>query len=280
MTSEERKDIVSGKNYLYVHYIEDWTKPFYIGIGRKYRCFDFNTRNKYWKNYIKKHGTPNVKIISYYENYEDSKIAEKALIGFFGRRIAGNGSLLNITEGGDGTCGRIGELHPMYGKMHSKETKAKISSAVKGRNIGSKNPMYQKYGELNPFYGKRHTKEQKEYQSQLKKAMYTGIGNPFYGKRHSEETKEKISAAKVGISMNDSVKNKIAETLKIKRQNNPELWGFDKPWDWKASIILLDISTGVFYYSYRDAAKYYSFDRKYLRKLVRNQSSKINLREV
>lgn len=42
-----------------------------------------------------------------------------------------------------------GEKNPMFGKQHSAETRAKISAATKGKNVGKNNPMF----------GKTHSEE-------------------------------------------------------------------------------------------------------------------------
>ena len=41
-----------------------------------------------------------------------------------------------------------------FGSIHTKETRAKMSSAQKGLKAGELNPMFGKIGELNPMYGK------------------------------------------------------------------------------------------------------------------------------
>jgi hypothetical protein len=256
------------KNYLYVHYIDNWTKPFYVGIGKNYRCTAFSHRGKYWNNIVKKYGLPKVKIIQYFETADDSKIAEKALIGFFGRRFNNSGILVNITLGGDGYLGRKGEEHPMYGKPMSKEAKEKASNKLKGMLVGEKNGMFGRSGELNPFYGKKHTEEHKQRQRETKKGIYNGEKNPFFGKTHSVETKKYLSEKMIGKSMSEETRKKVSETLKMIRKNNPERWGEIDPINFNKSILLLDQATGVYYYSYTDAEKYYKYHRKLLKKMT------------
>lgn len=255
------------KDYLYVHYIDNWTKPFYVGIGKNYRCTAFSNRGKYWDNIVKKYGLPKVKIIQYFDKNEDSKIAEKALIGFFGRRFNGSGILTNMTLGGDGYLGRKGELHPMYGKPMTKEAKEKASKKLKGMFAGEKNAMFGKYKELNPFYGKKHSEETKKIQQEIKKGKYDGKKNPFYGKTHSVEMRKHLSEKRKGTSMNEETRKKVSETLKIIRKNNPEKWKIN-PINFHKSILLLDQCTGVYYYSYTDAEKYHKYHRKLLRKMT------------
>ena len=48
-----------------------------------------------------------------------------------------------------------GENNPMYGKHRTEETRAKISASLKGLMSGEKNPMYGKHWRKNPITGKR-----------------------------------------------------------------------------------------------------------------------------
>lgn len=86
---------------------------------------------------------------------------ERATIRFF---KAVGADLVNGTDGGDGVSWP-GELHPLFGRGHSEETKIKM----------------------------RKPKSQ-EHREALKgpRPSIQGSKNPFFGKKHSEETKQKI----------------------------------------------------------------------------------------
>jgi len=101
----------------------------------------------------------------------------------------------------------LDKLNPQYNILkiagssknfkHSEETKFKISKALKGKYIGNKSALFgkihteetkqkmslKKSGENNLLYGKIHSEETKELMKQ--KAL---------GRKHSNETKNKISA--------------------------------------------------------------------------------------
>lgn len=110
-----------------------------------------------------------------------------------------------------------GELHPMYGKSHSEDTKRKMSAAKKG----DKHHNWGKTGEGMPMFAKNHSEESKNKiraamignkhgkgfkwsddakarMSEARKGSDTshlvrcGEDNGFFGKSHSEETKTKI----------------------------------------------------------------------------------------
>jgi hypothetical protein len=87
----------------------------------------------------------------------------------------------------------------MFGKIHSVETRRKISenhADVSGKN--------------NPNYGKPRSDETKQKLSELRKGKFTGEDNPFYGKRHTEEAKQK---------MNDDKADKYLNMLDVTIQN-------------------------------------------------------------
>ena len=92
----------SNNNCLYFH-----RKPngeiFYVGIGKDYRPFDFvNARNRFWHSIVKKYGLPKVEIILSNISWQHACYAECWCIRMFGRRDLNNGTLVNLTDGGDG----------------------------------------------------------------------------------------------------------------------------------------------------------------------------------
>jgi hypothetical protein len=160
------------------YYVYALTNPitnvvFYIGkgSGKRYAVHlnekKSNTENK--KKYavikhLKNKGlTPDIKIISYFENESEAYDLEKRLIQFFGRQgLDTNGCLTNI-------C--LDNRPPdSKGRRHSDEFKSNLSEARKGE----KNPMFGKTKELHHNYGK---------------PGLSGEDNPFYGKTHTDELK-------------------------------------------------------------------------------------------
>ena len=106
-----------GKYYVYGHYTQDTGVLFYIGVGtilcksqketqRYSRAYHFSNRNKYWNNVKQKHGVV-VKILSHFNSKEASLKEESLLVEKFGRRIMNQGTLVNISSGGEiGPIGR------------------------------------------------------------------------------------------------------------------------------------------------------------------------------
>lgn len=139
---------------VYQHRRLDTNEIFYIGIEldsdkRKaigLRSTKINGRNKFWKNIINKTNY-SIEILFNDLTNEESKEIEKYLIKFYGRRNLGLGSLVNLTDGGDGAVGCV----------RSKESNLKTSLSMKGKNAGENNPMFGK----NPYKNKIHYKNVK-----------------------------------------------------------------------------------------------------------------------
>ena len=115
------------KAYVYTHTRLDTNEVFYVGIGTQdnyIRASRTANRSVFWKNITKKTGW---KIDIVFDNltWEEACEKEKQLISFYGRKDIGTGILVNHTNGGDGSNGRI----------FSKETRKKMSKTRKGVKV-------------------------------------------------------------------------------------------------------------------------------------------------
>ena len=126
--------------YLYRHIRLDTNEPFYIGIGGfckrekegsylRANCKDKKRRNNYWFNITNKTDYL-VEIIIDNIPIEEAIKNEIEYIKLYGRKDLGLGTLVNMTDGGEG--------HKNY--VCSSETKRKMSEAAKG----DKNSQYGK----------------------------------------------------------------------------------------------------------------------------------------
>lgn len=94
---------------VYTHIRKDNNEVFYVGVGKhKSRAFDKRRRNKYWYHIVNKHGY-NVNITHCDLCIEEAFCIEKYLISFYGRRDLKSGTLVNMTDGGDGTINKSRE---------------------------------------------------------------------------------------------------------------------------------------------------------------------------
>ena len=136
--------------YLYRHIRKDKNEVFYVGIGsdKDYkRAYVTARRNKFWK-IIHNKSEIEVEIMIDNIDWEVACEKEKEFINLYGRRDLGKGTLVNLTDGGDGAFNRIqgdeerdwrksfySKNNPFKGKTHSEETKAKMRMAKLGTKI-------------------------------------------------------------------------------------------------------------------------------------------------
>jgi len=111
--------------YVYAHIRHDTNTPFYIGIGSKTnyrRAFEKKGRNLIWRRVVSKTNCSS-NILFDGLSWEECCEIEKTLISHFGRIDKKTGTLVNMTDGGDGASGAI----------FSEERRNKISNALKGK---------------------------------------------------------------------------------------------------------------------------------------------------
>lgn len=172
-------------------------EPFYVGKGKGKRMYvHYNEQflktdpNIHKVNTIKKilsEGKTPLVIKKFYNlTEEESFDIEKKLIEIIGRSDLKKGTLVNLTNGGDGCSGHVWQ----FGKKLTEETKNKISHTIKsqGKWKGDNNPS--------------KTKDHKEYMSNLLK-------NRIY----SNDTLEKMKLAKLGKKISDEHKESIRKSL-------------------------------------------------------------------
>lgn len=214
---------------VYAYFYKD--ECFYIGIGNRCRANNLKNRNKHCVNKIQKAQRENsfyIQILHTGLSWEMACWYEVNYIRTIGRKDLGIGSLLNMTDGGEGMPNpspeyrsklselKKGEKNHFYGRTHSEEVKHMISEKASKRMRG----------ENNHFYGKHHSKETKEHLRQLstgrkmsKETKHkisesnTGEKNYFYGKTHTKESKEKISKANKGRKHSEEYKRNKSKSM-------------------------------------------------------------------
>lgn len=122
--------------FLYKHYLDDPTKPFYIGIGcLANRPSSVLHRSPLWHNIVNKHGF-NYQTVYNQLSKKQAHCFERFWIAVYGRRDLKTGILCNLTDGGDGAP----ELN--------KESKEKIREAAR---VNTKQQWIE--GKRQPHYG-------------------------------------------------------------------------------------------------------------------------------
>jgi hypothetical protein len=203
--------------YVYRHIRLDKNEPFYIGIGSdsdgKYtRSKSKKNRNNHWYNIV---NCTDYKIEIMLDDltWEEANEKEIELVAFYGRRDLNKGTLVNLTNGGDG----------VVGYKQSEETKKKRSESMKGKKTNeetikkmseSRKNLYEN-GYVSPNKGKKQSEETKKKRSESLK-----------GKKRPEDVKIRISIAnkgkdswKKGKKSSDVSRKKVSETLKENYKN-------------------------------------------------------------
>lgn len=168
---------------IYRHTRLDTNKVFYIGIGKDIeRAFSNKKRNKYWNNIVNK-TEYEVQVLKKDLSWEDACELERVLIYWYGRNDLGLGTLVNMTDGGDGCVGFV----------ITDEYRDKISNANKG---------------------KKRSQEQKD------RIGISKIGNKYtLGRKHSPETKIKIGLKSIGRVKSKECLEKMS--IKMSKGGNP-----------------------------------------------------------
>lgn len=163
------------KYYLYRHIRLDKNEPFYIGIGSQEECLYERARTRSgrpieWKDIV---NITKYDIDILLESYDKKFILEREreFIKLYGRKNLGLGTLVNLTDGGEGSYNPSEETrdkirNALTGIKRSAETKNKVRLANLGkkkapcsqetkRKIGDKNRgynngMFGKYGADHP----------------------------------------------------------------------------------------------------------------------------------
>lgn len=119
---------------IYFHINPLKNEVFYVGKGLEKRAYSKHGRNKHWRNMVNKYGY----IIDIVENRLTEQEAfdrEIFYIKRIGRRDKNKGTLVNMTDGGDGMAGykhSVDSINKMKGRVLSNETKKKMSASKKG----------------------------------------------------------------------------------------------------------------------------------------------------
>ena len=112
--------------YVYRHIRLDKNQPFYIGIGKDEsykRAYDKTRRNNFWRNVVSKTDYC-VEIIMDGLTWEQACEKEKEFISLYGRKDLQTGTLVNLTEGGEGVNGISEDAR----KVRSQKMKGKKSA--------------------------------------------------------------------------------------------------------------------------------------------------------
>lgn len=179
---------------VYFHINPLKNEVFYVGIGSIKRSKSKKNRNIHWNNTVNKYGYI-IDVIHNNLTWSEATEKEKYYINFYGRKDLNKGSLVNLTDGGDGANGAI----------RSKELKEHLRNI----NLGKKQSLEAKLKQIKAQTGTKRTEETRLKMSawqlgrkmsdefKLNKSLsQLGDKNHNYGKKHSPETLKKMSEAR------------------------------------------------------------------------------------
>ena len=180
---------------VYRHIRLDKNEPFYIGIGKNtQRAKTKSNRNNHWLNVVSK---TDYEVEILFENISSEQAIKKEieLILLYGRKDLNTGTLVNMTDGGEG----------IVGFNHKQQTKDKISKSHIGKTFSkeSRDKMSKsKTGDLSP------TKQQ-WVKDKISKTL-TGFIRGSFSKEHikklSDAKKTKVIHIKTNV-IYDSIKD-------------------------------------------------------------------------
>lgn len=176
---------------VYKHIRLDTNEVFYIGIGtQKRRAYSDYKRSKHWHSVVNKVGYK-VELLHEDIDWEKACEIEQELIKLYGRKDLGLGTLVNMTDGGDGR----------FGTTASEETRRKMSQSQKGLNTWTKgrkptNETRQKISNVLKEYWKHNPKAPmtEEAKEKIRQSL-TGRPGTWIGRKHSQESLEKMKAS-------------------------------------------------------------------------------------
>ena len=197
-------------------------EPIYVGKGKGSRAWShLNRQDMHPLTYRishmkKKNAIPNVSIYGELDE-EFALFLEEELICKFGRKDLGKGSLLNLTDGGDGKSGHVVSLETKKlmslvrtGEIRSNETKTNISKAKRGQRYSDEARKNMSIGQTGRIHSEERNKkistklmghkcseETRNKISEKVKNSCTGEKNGMFGKTHSTEAKQKMRAARI-----------------------------------------------------------------------------------
>ena len=182
-------------NTVVYRHVKPCGEVFYVGIGNEKRPYSKDSRNQFWHNVVKKYPDYGVEVVATGLCWETACELEELMILEYVRRDLGTGTLVNLTNGGDGV------------KNPSEETRQKMGAARKGKVVSKESRQKMSTAQK----GKKLTKETRQKIG----AAQSGENSPWYGKKITEEHRRKIGAANKGnIPANRKLTFKQAQEIR------------------------------------------------------------------
>ena len=250
MNREKKK-----KKCVYLHKKKGTDEVFYVGIGNRIRSRAKDGRSELWWRTVNKYGY-DIEIVEDKLSWDEAVKREIELIAKYGRRDKGCGTLVNHTDGGEGSLGMVftDEMIEQRRRQQKKLWQRNgyreyMSNIMKGNTyltdwVKTPEGMAQRKrivesqtGEGNPFYGRSHSDETKKAISLANKGRFSGKKNRMYGKYGSDHQASKsctcmLTGRVVGSAVDVAEitqRNRITVRGYL-RKNNPRTKPHDFHW--------------------------------------------------
>jgi hypothetical protein len=182
---------------VYQHRRLDTGEIFYIGVGKeKKRAFSTKSRNKHWRNVVKKAKGFEADILLDGISWEEAIKIEIGMIHDIGRKDLNLGPLVNETDGGEGRLGSRSEEEKAKhrGYTHTSQAIEKMKLAALNREKRTlSNETKNKISNSNK--GKQKPTRSQEHKDNISKSRK----GKQMGER-SQEIRDKISLGKKGLA--------------------------------------------------------------------------------
>jgi group I intron endonuclease len=163
--------------FIYLHTRPDKQEVFYVGRGKAYkrcsptyRAYDKRRRSAQWNGIVNRNGgVYSVDIVAWCNTLDEVLLLEIEYIKKYGKKIDGTGTLINLTDGGDGSLGL----------KHNDDTKKKMQKA-----------FYENESRIERL-------RSDDFKNHRKLKM-KDLPPPMLGKKHSAETKKQYSETRYG----------------------------------------------------------------------------------
>lgn len=189
--------VITYNTSLYFHINNTTGKVFYVGIGNEKRAYSKYSRNKWWKHIVNKYDY-DVIIEETNLSWEEACELERYWINRIGRRDLNTGTLVNLTDGGDGSKNR----------KHSNETKNKMSITRKGKVFSDDHKLAMSLSQKDKPRGKMSEEQKNAISNGIKSS--NKIRKPF-----SDKALENMKLAAANKpKMTDATKLKLSLATK------------------------------------------------------------------
>lgn len=222
-------------NYCVYLHLKPNNEVFYVGMGKKIRPYTKSDRSDFWWKVVNKYGY-RIEIIANNLSKNSAYELEASLISKYGRKNLNLGTLVNLTDGLDGSHNVVvseGTREKLRiarkGYIHSEETKNRISKSNIGKTVSKETKLKMSESAKKKIITQEHYDKLHSFQR--------GENNGMFGKKHNDKTKNLIKLKATGRIKTEETRLKFCKqvinthtleiyesAIKCAELNNIPLW--------------------------------------------------------